>query len=282
MEKINELPPVAFKKLSIELGKLPYIDRIKVLYQRFGEIHGKKTVSVRNKEYTISTDANTNEENLERWKYYLEEKAREWHLKFKTDRMANIDEAPDKARAANILLEEIESAIKSNYIMKRGHDYAITRSGLDWINKSPLSEDHSERLFDWYRGLGYYYVEEELKKFQGDKFEEDAILDTKADFSVGYRLVLLVELGIIKHLQGSYDVQNQPVKIVKVLAEILGIDVSNGKNRSFVASVNHLLNNNIEQGPLNPTSKARVEGFLKEIKLNPFIAFNVNKSSTKR
>jgi hypothetical protein len=49
------------------------------------------------------------------------------------------------------------------------------------------------------------------------------------------------------------------------LGELLGVDVDKGKNRSFVASVNYLIDKNEEQGPSNPTSRKRVNGFLESI-----------------
>jgi hypothetical protein len=121
------------------------------------------------------------------------------------------------------------------------------------------------------KGLGLYYAELKLKRLQKDNSEEEIILDVKGDFNIGYKLVLLEQLGFIKYIESNFDVMYQKGKVVKLLGELLGVDVSNGKNTSFKASVNYLIDKNEKQGPSNKKSRDKVNGFLQSIGMSPTI-----------
>jgi hypothetical protein len=182
---------------------------------------------------------------------------------------SGIDRAENRTRTIEVLLNDIQDELKGNNDHRWGYKYGIKKTGLDSLNL--VSHEIDSMMAGIGKGLGLYYAELKLKRLQKDNSEEEIILDVKGDFNIGYKLVLLEQLGFIKYIESNFDVMYQKGKVVKLLGELLGVDVSNGKNPSFKASVNYLIDKNEKQGPSNKKSRDKVNGFLQSIGMSPTI-----------
>lgn len=279
MENINNLSDEQWKELVNKFRGISYDERIRILYDRFDVIRGSETRTIGKKTYVITATPEDQSENYVRWEYYLEKKSQEFYSKWIEVNLKNLDKTPDKKKAIKKHLENLSEMVSKNPEAKKGYDYAITRSGLGWVNNADLSFDCRATLNHWARGLGYYYAETELKKMQDEIEEEKSILDIKTDFTPGYRLVLLEQLGIIDFLQSKYNTLNEPGKIVKVLAEVMGMDAS---KKNFYDMAYHCIRGNTEKGPSTKRAKDRVDKFIAEVGLVDFGNQETAKKKTRR
>lgn len=268
MENINELSDKDWKKLCLEIKPLSYIEKVRILYDRFGLIWGKDKRIINKKEHEISLTPETPEENLQRWEYYVEQKAQDYCRKWTDSKLKNLDKVADKGKAITQLREGLIKEVKGNYKFEQGYNSGITQTGLDWINGGAITNDLRPQLNDWAKGLGLYYAEGRLNEIKGKTAEDDDILNVEGDFSIGYRLVLAEQVGILEHLMRKYKIPiNQPTKLAKLLGEIMGIDISSEKNKLFIPYVKNILADNQKAGPKNPTSLSEVNGFLTKLRL---------------
>jgi hypothetical protein len=269
-EILYDLSDKDWEKLCQDIKKLSYIEKVKILYDRFGFIAGKVKRIIKEKEYEISLYRATPEEDLQRWEYYVEQKAKAYCKVWMDMNASGINKAEDRDRAIEVLLNDIQNEVMANSDKNFGYKYGIKKAGLDSLDLYELYLDGFNIVSVMTgvgEGLGLYYAELELKRLQESDKEEQSILNIETDFTIGYRLVLLEKIGILEHLKEKYDLPfNQPTKMVRLLAEIMGVKKSSPEYKSFNIYVKMLLNG--EDGPKNKTSKNDVEVFLKQLGLD--------------
>jgi len=267
---INDYSDNEFIALVKELNKKStFLQKVEFVYSKFGKVKGKDTRLIDGKDYIFTIKPNSREENLIRWEYFVEQRALEYCEVWMKNNASGMDRVEDMTRTIEVLLNDIEDELKGNNYRKLGYKYGIKKTGLDSLNLE--SSEVDSFMAEIGKGLGLYYAELKLKRLQKDNSEEEIILDVKGDFNIGYKLVLLEQLGFIKYIESNFDVMYQKGKVVKLLGELLGVDVSNGKNPSFKASVNYLIDKNEKQGPSNKKSRDKVNGFLQSIGMSPTI-----------
>ena len=268
---INDYSDNEFIALVKELNKkFTYLQKVEFVYSKFKKVKGQDKRIIDGKEYVFTIKPNCKEEDLTRWKYFVEQKALEYCEEWMDKNASGMDRAENRTLTIEVLLNDIQDELnKGNNDLRWGYKYGIKKAGLDCFNDDSFIKE--SMMAGIGKGLGLYYAELELKKLQKDNSEEEIILDVKGDFKINYKLVLLEQLGFIKYIESNFDVINQKAKVVKLLAELLGVDVSNGKNASFRASVNYLIGKNEKQGPSNKKSRDEVNGFLQSIGMTPTI-----------
>ena len=271
MKHITEYSDKEFMALVKELNRQEtYLEKVKLFYDKTGRSRGYKRV-IKDKEYTFSVKPKNEEEQLIFWEYFVEQRAKEYCREWMNKNASGMDRAEDRTRIIDVLLNDIQNDVMGNNDLKWGYKYGIKKTGLESLNLDGIYVESV--LLGVGKGLGLYYAELELKKVGEESKEEEFVLNIKTGFSEGYRLVLMEELGIIEYLKTRSEIPfNEPGRLIRVLGELMGIDVSPQKNRSFVASVKHLLSGNVEgKGPSNPTSRRDVAAFLTKlnIPLNP-------------
>lgn len=264
MKKIDDCSDKEFMTLVKELNSQEtYLEKVKFFYEKTGRFRGYKR-TIMDKEYSFSVKTQDDGEQLIFWQYFVEQRAKAYCKVWMDKNAFGMDMAEDKTRTIGILLYDIENEVMGNNDLKWGYNYGIKKTGLHSINLDVLNIESLMAAIG--KGLGLYYAELELEKLKHESVDEESILDIKTNFSEGYRLVLLEELGIISYIMDRYEIpSNQPTKLSKVLAEIMGIDTTSARNRSFLSSVKHLLNKDEEKGPSNQTSRRQVEAFLTKI-----------------
>jgi hypothetical protein len=267
---INDYSDNEFIALVKELNsKSTYLQKAEFVYSKFRKVKGYDKRQIDGKEYIFTIKPNSEEESLTRWEYFVEQRALEYCEVWMKNNASGMDRVEDMTRTIEVLLNDIEDELKGNNYRKLGYKYGIKKTGLDSLNLE--SSEVDSFMAEIGKGLGLYYAELKLKRLQKDNSEEEIILDVKGDFNIGYKLVLLEQLGFIKYIESNFDVMYQKGKVVKLLGELLGVDVSNGKNTSFKASVNYLIDKNEKQGPSNKKSRDKVNGFLQSIGMSPTI-----------
>jgi hypothetical protein len=178
---------------------------------------------------------------------------------------SGMDRAEDRTRIIDVLLNDIQNEVMSNNDLKWGHKYGIKKTGLQSLNLDGILVESF--LLGVWKGLGLYYAELELKRLKEDTIEDDSILNIESKLTPRNQLALIKSLGILEHLSSRYNIVNEPTKLVKLVAEILGVDISNGKNPSFVADLNYLIRGNEMKGPSSKAAKKKIEGLLHSIGL---------------
>lgn len=264
---IDDYSDNEFIALVKELNKQDtYLEKVKFFYDKTQRYKGEKR-TIKDKEYSFSLLPQTQEEKLIWWEYFLERRALKYCEGWLDDNASGMDRVEDRNRTIGVLLDDIKGKVNDNDDHKRGYEYGIKKTGLDSINFE--SFEIESIMAETGKGLGLYYAELELNKLEGKSKEEEFVLNIKTDFSEGYRLVLMEELGIIEYLKKRCEIPfNEPGRLIKVLGELMGIDVSPQKNTSFVASAKHLLNGDVEgKGPSNPKSRRAVAAFLTKLNI---------------
>jgi hypothetical protein len=263
MENINDISNKQFKELSMELSKMSYIEGVSMIYERFRVIRGIEKRQIGKKQYTISVTPNTANENLQRWEYYLEQKSNEFILEWKDLNLKNIDKTPDKITAISKHIENIKEIILSNKDIKNGYNYAITRAGLEWVNSGHLSFDFQSILCNWAKGLGCYFIEQELITLK-DSTTEGSIIDflDLEQLDHKQKLVLVHELGIISYIEQKFDLGSDRVRVARILALMFGINNKTETFLKFYDSVRKLYAKDVTKGPLNKKNLDLINGQL--------------------
>lgn len=264
MGSINDYSDKQFIELIKELNRQDtYPEKVKFFYDKTERFKGERR-TIKNKEYSFSLLPQTKEEKLIWWEYFVERRALEYSKVWMDKNASGVNKAEDRTRTLGVLLNDIQNEVKGNDGLKRGYEYGIKKTGFDSINLE--SFDVNSFMSEIGKGLGLYYAELELKKLQEESKEEKSVLDIKIEYTDGYRLVLLEQLGIIEHLMTKYKIpNNQPILLTKLLGEIMGVDIASPKNKKFRPYVKNILSNNEKKGPKNPTSTKEVNAFLTKL-----------------
>lgn len=269
MKNISDLSDKEWKELANELSSLQYQEKIKILYDRFNIIWGSEARTIAKKEYVISATPLDNNENLQRWEYYLDQKAQEFYSKWIEVNLKNLDKAPEKANAIKKHLENIRVMVSENIEIQRGYDYAITRSGLEWVNNGHISYNYQPTLNLWARGLGCYYVEVDLKKRQEIQAETDLLdLSIISSLTDKQRLVLAHELGIIHHLRSVEWFNHKKRNLSTVLCLLFGIDPKSATAENILEDIKKIDAGDVTRSPINAKNTTIIKNCLSALGLN--------------
>ena len=269
MENLNNLSDKAWKELANELNALQYQERIKILYDRFDIIRGSEARTIGKKDYVISATPIDTEENLQRWDYYLEQKAQHFCSKWIEVNLKNLDKAPEKRDAIKKHLENIGVMVSQNIEIQRGYDYAITRSGLEWVNTGHISFNCQPTLNLWSRGLGCYYVEVNLRN-QQEILPENDLLDLPiiATLTDKQRLVLAHELGIIHHLRSVDWFNHKKRNLSNILCLLFGIDPKSANADKIFEDIKKIDAGDVTRSPINAKNTAVIKNNLSALGLS--------------
>ena len=251
-ETLYDLSDKDWKKLCQYIKKLSYIDRVKILYDRFGFITGKVKRIIKEKESEISLFVATPEEDLQRWEYYVEQKAKAYCKVWMANNASGMDRAEDRTRTIEVLLNDIQNEVmlKSDY--KFGYKYGIKKTGLDSLDLNGFNI--VSVMTGVGEGLGLYYAELELKKLQEDSKEEEI----KEDFpnldllTNRQKLTLAMELGLIGHLRREFDwVNHKKSNLGNLLCLLFGINLNSESAGALIKDITKMDSGDPTKSPIN-------------------------------
>jgi hypothetical protein len=251
-ENINDLSDKDWKKLCQEIKPLSYIEKVKILYDRFGFVKGKVKRIIEEKEYEISLFVATPEEDLQRWEYYVEQKAKAYCKDWMDNNASGMDRAEDRTRTIEVLLNDIQNELKVKDDLKWGYKYGIKKTGLGSLE---LERFNIVSLMTGVaRGLGLYYAELELKRLQEDSKEEEI----KEDFpnldllTNRQKLTLAMELGLIGHLRREFDwVNHKKSNLGNLLCLLFGINLNSESAYAMIKEITKMDSGDPNRSPIN-------------------------------
>lgn len=253
-----------FIDMVYELNSQPtYLDKVKFVYCKFRNIKGKESRVINEKEYVFTIQPTTNEENLIRWEYYIDEESKIKSQEWLEPQIKNLDKSPDKSKAINFILEEISEIISSQSDIKRGYKYGTKKNELNWIKDSALDLNFSHIISPFITGLSFYYSEQKINALKEEPLlEQEDILPNLNILNYNQKLALAYELGIIQFLVNNFEIESSRVRLARVLGIMFGIELNSKTFTNFYDSVRKLYAEDPSKGPLNEKNLDAVRGQL--------------------
>lgn len=267
MKNILSLSKTEFKELAIKLSDLTYIERIRILFDEYGEIRGETKLNISKKEYIISTKPQTEEENLQRWKYFLEKKSDLYFTDWQEKNITILNKSDDPNKAITHLLNKIKADVHSNHLIKNGYEYGFFPSSLDWINAVSISFDHQAELSNWAKGYSLYKAERLLKKVYDNEPEVGDEIPSLGLLSIRAKITLAYKLGIIEHLE-KFNVLNSPKTLSLTLSLLFGINQKSADYENLHNNIKKLKAGDSSKSPINTKNIRDIENKLREIGFN--------------
>jgi hypothetical protein len=269
-ENIDNLSDKAWKELAIQLSSISYIERIKILYDRFNIICGNEKRIIGKKEFVISATPGSPEENLQRWEYYVEQEGMKFSQIWIHKRLKNLEKTPDKTKAIQKFLVEIKSEIDIDIRVRRGYDYAESRIEMEFVNNGPLTTNHTHIFKEWIMGFGLYYADLEFQNMQREVVEEtvEALIPKMDILTDRQRIALAEVLGLITFLRSDNWFTNKKSNLSNVLCLLFGINLQSERAENIKKDITKMDAADPGKSPINTKNIEAVYNQLSAIGFN--------------